>query len=184
MRHTLTAIAIAMLCLSLGGCKKKADTGDIITQKVVKKKSTAPIAMQPYTQKKDIDWGGSKLTCEIQRVPDDSLPSVKDESGQRHIDNRITLKITRPDGSVFFAKTFTKATFNDYLDNDYRKTGVLEGFVFDKIDGGNLCFAASVCHPQTDEYIPFVVLLSRTGSMSISRDTTLDTNGTEPDDEQ
>lgn len=181
MRTTLIALAVAVAALSLGGCKEKRDNGDIITQKVVQKKPSKPIAMQEYTQRKDIDWNGAAVTSEIRRVADDSLRMVADETGQKHIDNRITLTISRPDGSVFFKKAFTKATFDAYLDDDYRNTGILEGLVFDKVEGGKLRFAASVSHPQTDEYIPLVVDIAKDGAVTMARDTQLDTNGGDGD---
>lgn len=179
MRTTIIALATALAAMTVTGCKEKKDNGDIITQKVVKKKTTSPISMQRYSQKKDIEWAGTTLTFEITREPDESLPKVKDESGQQHVDNRITLKIRRADGTTFVEKTFTKASFDAYIDNDYRKNGVLEGIVFDKVDGNSLRLAASVSHPQTDEYIPMVVILSPTGGMTIARDTQLDTSGEE-----
>lgn len=175
-------MAAAVTVVSAIGCKEKPRTDDIITQKVVKPKPKKPVAMQGYKQSKEIDWQGSHLTCEIERTADDSLPMVKDDTGQKYVDNRITLRITRQDGSVFFKQTFTKATFSEKLDEDYRSTGVLEGLVFDKIDGDKLLFAASVSHPQTDEYIPLVVTVSRQGGIAVSRDLTLDTNGDDSDD--
>ena len=91
-----------------------------------------------------------------------------------HFDQDETVKVIRQDGSVFCTKTFTKAAFNSCLDDDYRKTGILEGLVFDKVEGNQLFFAASVSHPQTDEYIPLVVTLSNFGEVSISRDDTIE----------
>ena len=99
---------------------------------------------------------------------------VKDELGQQFVDNRIVLKVIRADGSIFCTKTFTKSAFNACLDVDYRKTGILEGFVFDRAEGNQLFFAASVSHPQTDEYIPLVVTLSNFAEVGISRDNTIE----------
>ena len=104
---------------------------------------------------------------------------VQDETGQKFVDNRITLRVIRADGSVFFKKVFTKGNFDAQLDDDYRKTGILEGLVFDKVDGNNLVFAGSVSHPQTDEYIPLVVTVSNFGNISIKRDDQMDTNSTQ-----
>jgi hypothetical protein len=42
--------------------------------------------------------------------------------------------------------------------------------VFDKAEGNQLFFAASVCHPQTDEYIPMVVTVSNFGEVGIAKD--------------
>jgi hypothetical protein len=47
--------------------------------------------------------------------------------------------------------------------------------VFDKVDGDWLVFAASVAHPQSDEYIPLIIRLSRMGELTIKRDTQMDT---------
>ena len=164
-----------MLLLTVG-CSEKKKSDDIIAPKPEAVKPQAPIRMQDYTQTKDVKWLDKNYQVVVHRVPDDSLKMVKDEDGQKYVDNRITVKVIRADGSVFFSRTFTKAAFDSFLDNDYRQTGILEGLVFDKVEGNNLFFAASVCHPQTDEYIPLVVSLSRMGVVSIKRDTQMDTN--------
>ena len=140
--------------------------------------------MQDYNQVKDIQWLDRAYQVDIRRTADDSLRMVKDETGQKFVDNRIHLKVIRQDGSVFFSQTFTKASFNDYLDDDYRATGILEGLVFDRVDGHQLIFAGSVSHPQTDEYIPLEVKIDNFGNVSVERDSELDTNGTgEHDDD-
>ena len=90
------------------------------------------------------------------------------------------MSVSRSDGSKFYSRQFTKADFVNYLDDDYRKTGILEGLVFDKADGDWLEFAASVCHPHTDEYIPLIIRLSRMGVLTIARDTQMDTTGDTP----
>lgn len=161
----------------LTGCKQKKQSEDIIVRKTEAPKPQAPIRMQDYNQVKDIQWLDRSYQVDIRRTADDSLRMVKDETGQKFVDNRILLKVIRQDGSVFFSQTFTKASFNNYLDDDYRTTGILEGLVFDRVDGNHLIFAGSVCHPQTDEYIPLVVTLSNFGDVTISLDTQRDTNG-------
>ena len=184
-RHSMLAV---MITVALGtamftGCKQKKQMGDIIVRKTEKPKPQAPIRMQDYNQVKDVEWLDRSYQVDIRRMADDSLKMVKDETGQKFVDNRIQLKVIRQDGSVFFSRTFTKADFNDYLDDDYRATGILEGLVFDRVDGYQLIFAGSVSHPQTDEYIPLVITLSNFGDVTISRDTEMDTSGdqTTPD---
>ncbi len=170
-------IVISLAVLVLVGCKEKKKSDVIIATKVEIPKPTAPIRMQEYTQVKDVKWLGKNYQVEIRRIPDDSLSMVQDEIGQKYVDNSISLRIIRSDGSVFFNKIFTKAAFDGQLDDDYRQTGIAEGFVFDKVDGNQLVFAASVCHPQTDEYIPLIVTVSNFGEVGITRDSQLDTNG-------
>ena len=173
MNKQLTIIALTAV-VALTGCKEKKQTQDIIAPRVEVAKPSGPVRMQPYNAQRDVAWLGKTYKVEVSRTPSDSLPMVKDETGQKFVDNRITLKVIRTDGSVFCSKTFTKAAFDGCLDDDYRKTGILEGFVFDKAEGNQLFFAASVCHPQTDEYIPLIVTVSNFGEVGISRDQDLE----------
>ena len=166
-KSVLTLTFVGLLATS---CGKKKQHDDIIVQETETPQPQAPIRMQDYKDVKDVQWLGKQYQIEVSRTACDSLAMVKDESGQQFVDNRIVLKVIRQDGSVFCTKTFTKSAFSACLNDDYRKTGILEGFVFDKAEGNQLFFAASVCHPQTDEYIPMVVTVSNFGEVGIVRD--------------
>ena len=185
MKKLVKIVFFCALAALVASCSEKKKHDDIIAPKVEKPKLQAPVRMQEYNQATDIKWLGRDYQVVVSRTPDDSLRMVKDETGQKYVDNRISLRIIRADGSVFFSKSFTKAAFDGFLNDDYRKTGILEGLVFDKVEGNNLFFAASVCHPQTDEYIPMVVSVSNLGEVGIRLDDQLDTNGgnAEDDDE-
>ena len=163
-------MALAFVGLITTSCGKKKQHDDIIVQETETPQPQAPIRMQDYKDIKDVQWLGKQYQVEVTRTACDSLAMVKDETGQQFVDNRIVLKVIRQDGSVFCTKTFTKSAFSACLNDDYRKTGILEGFVFDKAEGNHLFFAASVCHPQTDEYIPMVVTLSNFAEVGISKD--------------
>ena len=172
----LTVLLMVALLMS---CGKKKENKDIIVPTAEAVKPKAPISMQPYNQQQEVEWLEKSYQVIIDRVADENLRMVQDETGQKFIDNRITLRVIRADGSEFFKKVFIKGDFDSLLDNDYRQTGILEGLVFDKVDGKNLVFAGSVSHPQTDEYIPLVVTLSNFGDVSIKRDDQMDTNSTQ-----
>ena len=163
-------MALVFVGLITVSCGKKKQHDDIIVQETETPQPQAPIRMQDYKDVKDIQWLGKQYQIEVTRTADDSLKMVKDETGQQFVDNRITLRVIRTDGSIFCTKTFTKSAFDGCLDDDYRKTGILEGFVFDKAEGNQLYFAASVCHPQTDEYIPMVVTVSNFGEVGVAKD--------------
>ena len=173
---TLTLLAGLML---LAGCKEKKQTQDIIVPPQVAEhvEPSEPVRMQPYSKTWAVQWLGKAYQVTVNRVSNDSLPIVKDEMGQEFYDNSITLEVRRADGSVAISKTFTKASFADYLDNSYRKEGILEGLVFNEVDGQCLEFAASVNLPQTDEYIPLEVKVDNFGNVKIDRDSDMDTNG-------
>lgn len=177
---TTTLFALLLAGLMLTGCGKKQQHDDIIVRKVEAPKPTAPIRMQDYHQTTDIKWLGKDYQIDIRRTPDDSLRMVKDETGQKYVDNRITLRVLRSDGSVFFNRTFSKAAFESYLNSDYRQSGILEGIVYDHVEGVQLFFAASVSLAGSDdEYIPLVVSVSSLGDVGIRPDTDLDTFGDE-----
>lgn len=184
MKQQLTLISLVLLAALMVACGGQKKTDQIIVAKYEKPAPQGPIRSEDYTEQKNIQWLGKTYQLEIQRVASDSLPMVSDETGQQYVDNRIMLKISRSDGSVFMTKAFTKHSFDSFLDEDYRKTGILEGFVFDRVEGNELRFAASVSHPQTDEYIPLVVAITRMGDIAIVRDTQMDTNGGESMEEE
>lgn len=172
----ISIIALACVVLTLlSACGGKKKSEDIIAPKVEKVKPKAPVAMQEYTDERDVEWIGKIYHVAIHRHASDSLPMVKDEIGQKYKDNVFTLAVSRKDGSIFFSRSFTKKALNSYLDDDFRNTGIFEGLVFDKVDGDWLVFAASVAHPQTDEYIPLVMRLSRMGDLEVTQDNQMDT---------
>lgn len=177
MKKALMIAMAAGLVLAMSGCGSKKKSDQIITQRVVKKAPQQPVKMQEYNDERDVPWIGKRYHVAVNRMPSDSLPMVKDETGQKFVDNIFTLTVSREDGSVFFSRQFTKAFFTNYITDVYRKAGILEGIVFDKADGDWLKFAASVGLPQTDEYIPLVIRLSRMGELTVSQDTQMDTNG-------
>lgn len=180
MKQTAAVLALALCIPVLSGCGGKKETSTIIAPKPTKKAPKAPIRSQEYTQEAQLTLAGSRLECHIRRTPADSLAKVKDETGQLYVDNEVTLTLTRADGSVFLRRTFTKASFDEWLDDDYRRHGVLMGFVFDKVEDGRARFAASVSHPTSeDEYIPIVVTVTPQGAVSMARDTEMDTSGNE-----
>lgn len=172
----LIVVAATLIAACKGEDKKK--TPQFIAPKVEKKLPGEPISMQQYNQQKTVEWGGKTVDISIERLPDNTLPMVEDEDGQKFVDNIISLKIVR-EGKTVMQRQFKKSTFAGYLDEDYKKTGILEGLVFDKVEGDKLRFAASVCHPQTDEYIPLVMLVGHNGSIQIDRDTTMDVENEE-----
>lgn len=175
-----TIAGLALLATSLTGCKEKKSTTLIITEKPKKEVPSKPHKTGDYQQTRTIEWRGENYTIEMSRKADSTLP-LTGEANSRYYDNRIQLKITRPDGSVFFNRTFTKTFFQSYVDDIYYKDGALLGIVFFKAEPDNLVFAASVGNPDasSDEYVPLVLKLSPSGTLNISKDTQLDTGANE-----
>ena len=174
MKQKVSMLLLAGMAVMLVACGGKKKSEDIIAPRIVKVQPKDPIRMQPYLDEKEVSWIGKKYFVSVSRQPSDSLPMVKDETGQKFVDNVFRLTVSRQDGSVFYNRTFTKKALTQYLDDDFNKTGVFEGLVFDKVDEDWLVFGASVGHPQSDEYIPLIFRLSRMGELTIKRDTQMD----------
>ena len=180
MRQMTSKIAKCVLAVlavaAMASCSEKKKPNVIIVPKAETPKPSAPVRMSEYTHRDDVEWIGKTYKVEVHRFVADSLPMVKDEQGTKYYDNLIRIKVIRPDGTEFFNRLFSKKAFNDYLDANTRDNGVLLGIVFDRAEGDNLLFGASVgsADKLSDEYIPMIVTLSRRGNVSIARDTQLD----------
>lgn len=180
-------MAILLMSLAVAtACNDKPKTDTIIVKKPTVKPAKAVQSMGDNNQSRDVKWLGATYHVQVERKADRSLPFAVDEQGNKFYDNRITVIITRPDGSEFFNRTFSKADFDKWIGEDTRKNGALLGIVFDDTKGESLRFAASVGSPDrmSDEYVPLVVEISRTGGVSISQDTQLDTTSSDSGDEE
>ena len=128
--------------------------------------------MQVSRIQQEIACKGKKFQLTVERAPDESMPHVKSDMGL-FMDNRIKVKITRENGTVLFEKAFTKNDFSVHLSNKYLSRSVLEGLVFDDVrteENKELTLAASVSYPMTDLYVPFILVISQDGRMSIAKD--------------
>lgn len=172
-RKILVLLAASLLAMS---CAEKRETKDIIVPKPVEEAPAGPRAMQDYTVSDSVRWCGKTYTVEICRRSDKDMQTVTSGAGGTYYDNRITVRVTRPDGTVFFNRDFTKSDFSRCVGEEYINGSALLGFVLEKAEGDYLQFAASVGDPDvlSDEYIPLLIRLSRTGEMSVERDTRLE----------
>ena len=128
--------------------------------------------MQVSQIKQEISCKGKKFQLSVERAPDEQLPHVKSDMGL-FVDNRIKVKITRENGYTLFEKAFVKNDFASYLPAKYLNRSILEGLVFDDVrteENKEITLAASVSYPMTDLYIPFVLVVSQDGKLSISKD--------------
>ena len=95
-----------------------------------------------------------------------------------HVDNKIVLRITRGSENVL-NKTFTKNDFSSVVDAKFLSKSILEGIVYDKTTPEGIVYAASVCYPQTDLYVPLSITVTADGKMSIKKVDMLEDDYTE-----
>jgi len=184
MRKIIHITLLLLMAFAIVSCKEKKESNVIIAPKPVKQGPKAPVKMSDFVNSDKVPWLGKEYQVEVKRAAADSLPMVKDEQGNSYYDNLIRVRVTRQDGSEFFNRVFSKRSFNDYIDDNTRKKGVLLGIVFDRAEGDNLIFGASVGSPDrlSDEYIPLILTIGRMGTVGIQRDTQLDS--VEPQQDQ
>ena len=166
MKRLAAASLMVLAVLAVASCKEKKRDYIIVSHKPIVVKSNKPKSMGDMSQSREINWLGQTYKLTMSLRSDTSLPLASDGE-QKYYDNRITLRILRSDGSVFFDRTFTKADFKSYVTDN----GALLGIVFDKVEGNNICFAASVGSPDksSDEFVPLVLKVSNTGGVSVSQ---------------
>ena len=175
MKKHLLALVTMSVAICLASCGGKKEKTDIIARKPIVVRAKETRAMGDHRESRKVQWIGASYTVDTEFKADKSLPLISDGE-QKYYDNRATVKILRKDGTVFFNRTFSKADFINQIDASY-KDGALLGVVYDKCDGDNMYFAASVGSPDksSDEYVPLVVKISRFGDVSIKKYATLDT---------
>lgn len=129
--------------------------------------------MQTSKSEVEIKFKGKDYRSLVSRTPDETLSRVNTELGDTYIDNKIVLRLTRG-GETVFDKAFTKNDFSSVVEADFLKNSVLEGIVYDKTTPQGIVYAASVCYPQTDLYIPLSITITADGKMSITKVETLE----------
>ena len=175
MKHLLP-ILLAASFVMLEACEEKKKSTDIITTKYVPKKPQPPIAMPAESMSNTVQWMGQSYTVKVDRTPADSLALVKDENHQPYIDNYVKVVVLRQDGSELFKQTFTKTSFSDYIDDTFRKNGILAGIRFDEVETAGLEFSVVIALPDAvdDVFVPLDLVIDRQGHISITRDDDMD----------
>lgn len=167
---------MALLVAVLAGCKddKKNEQEEVkrIFQIESVDENTGLQRMQVSRISQEIACKGKKFTLSVERTPSDDLPHVKSDMGL-FADNQIKVRITRENGTSLFEKTFTKRDFASHLTEKYLSHSVLEGLVFDDVrttEKKEITLAASVSYPMTDLYVPFMLVVTQDGKLSILKD--------------
>lgn len=130
--------------------------------------STLPQRMQVSDVTERFTWNGRAYTSTVVRRPDDALPLVSNEQGECFVDNRITLRLTC-EGKTLVDRVFTKNDFAALVNARFMKYAILEGLVFDQTTAGGVVYAASVCYPQSDLYVPIRIVVRGNGAVTLEK---------------
>lgn len=134
--------------------KNKKDGTQVLMQDSTE--IAGPQRMQVSDVKTSFTYKGKEYQSSVVRRPDESLPIVKNEQGEKFVDNRITLHITCGGKQVVDAK--------------FMKYSILEGLVYDKTTPQGIIYAASVCYPQSDLYVPIRLTITADGKISMAKE--------------
>ena len=170
---------IGMLCLcaglmSCGGGGEQKEKVNEQTYQPTETSETGEFEMQESSAEGSATVNRAEYRYRIHRKPSRQLPLVKDEQGNRFVDNVIEMKISRGDGKQVASKRFTKRDFASHVDAKFLSNSILEGLVFDRVVDGRLRFAASVCYPQTDLFVPLCILVGTDGSIRVEKGSVLE----------
>lgn len=166
-----TTLLMATALLSLASCKeKKAEDNGIIKTDYEAPKPTDPKATSVSTMSEEVEWvDGRHYYVTITGGADSTLSMVENEYGQKFIDNTIHVDVTRADSTLFFGQTFTKESFANWLNKDYREKAILTNMSFFGIDGDLLTFIVSLNRPEAseDESLDLLLQIDRHGGTSV-----------------
>lgn len=160
---------VAVLLFAACSSQKKSDKDNVQVLMQDSAAMSAPQRMQTSDTKVTITYKGKEYHSSVVRRPDDSLPVVKNEQGEKFVDNSITLRITCG-GKQIVDKVFTKESFASLVDANFMKHSILEGLVYDKTTPQGIVYAASICYPQTDLYVPLRLTVSADGKISMAKE--------------
>ena len=135
--------------------KNKKDGTQVLMQDSTE--IAGPQRMQVSDVKTSFTYKGKEYQSSVVRRPDESLPIVKNEQGECG-------------GKQVVDKVFTKDNFASLVDAKFMKYSILEGLVYDKTTPQGIIYAASVCYPQSDLYVPIRLTITADGKISMAKE--------------
>ena len=164
-------LLLLVAIIAISGCNGKSKDKAKSESEIVSGDSIASNGVQSMQESKSempINFKGKAYKAFVYRLPDANLPHVSNEMGDMFMDNKITVRLTSGATDVF-NRTFTKKDFSAVVAADFLSQSILEGIVFDKTTADGFVFAASVCYPQTDLYVPIALTISSSGQLKMEK---------------
>lgn len=170
MKHPFYLLALGTLLL-LAACssRQKEQEEARLAARADSVAAAGPQCMQVSDVKETFTFRGKEYNSSVVRRPDSTLPLISDEQGAQFVDNRISLRITC-ENKMVVDRTFTKEDFASLVDARFLKHALLEGLVFDQTTPQGMVYAASVCYPQSDLYIPIRLTITADGYISMAKE--------------
>ncbi|MGN1353655.1 MAG: DUF4738 domain-containing protein [Alloprevotella sp.] len=181
-------LCAALLGLSLSACGgSTSENKEEAAGPVQSIRPDGPIESNPAsTRDFSTKIGGQHYVITIKRQADKALPTIKSDGDIEFYDNRVDVCITR-DGRDFFAHSYTKEAFLDFISSDEAKGYVLLGMAWDEAETeakGKIVLMGQVGVPGVEEGPSFSIEIASDGSTSsIVKKQYQETGAIEPDSE-
>lgn len=163
----LGAGGIIFLEACSGGKKESADAKSPVVMAVMEQTQASRLQqMKPTRHEDKVVFRGREYVSVVTSSPDESLQTVKSETGDCYVDNVIQVCLTCGDKTVF-SHNFSKKDFSALADEEFLKKAVLEGIAFDSVTDDGFQYAASMAYPDTDLYMPVQIRIFPDGRFQI-----------------
>lgn len=158
---------MALAVVLCAGCKKevKTEPEPVKEEKVVEQ----TYSLETYHYTDSVKVGAYTYAYTLHREADEALGIVVDEYDDKWVNTFYLLKVWR-NGAPFFEKRFEKETLGSLLPEDFRKSGIIDGFRFTGVEDAKLCFSLCVSYPNSDMSAPFLLTIGPDGSYSMKPD--------------
>lgn len=165
--YMLACVSVIFLSACSSQNKKEKEDAQALMQDSVE--AAGPQRMQVSDIKATFNYQGKEYQSSVLRQPDESLPIVNNGQGEKFFDNRITLRLTCG-GKQIVDKVFTKENFTSLVEAKFMQYAILEGLVYDQTTPQGIIYAASLCYPQSDLYVPIRLTITSDGKISMARE--------------
>jgi len=179
MKKILMAVMAVVLLASCGGSTGSGNDGDSTN---VEAQSTQLIDGQEYTENGVVKLyfapvevkQDSTSSVTIDMIADESLPQIKNENlGKIFCDNKAVVSF-KSGNEVVYTTTFTKASFESYVDPAVYEASILFRLQYMGFEGNAVKMLAIISAPHSDEEAGVIVTLAPNGGLSMVRDTQSD----------
>lgn len=167
MKNPVYTLACAVILLS--ACSSKSKNRNETQAFMQDSTKVAGLQrMQAADVKAAFTYNGKEYQSSVVLSPDEGLPVVTNEQGEKFVDNRIALRISGG-GKQVVDKVFTKASFASLLDAKFMKYAILESLAFNRATPRGMIYVASVCYPQSDLYVLIKLTVDADGKISMEK---------------
>ena len=170
----LLLLPLAVAVTACGGKKGSSDNQSLLAR-IDSIDAHGLQRMQTSKSETNFKFKGKDYHSFVSRTPDEYDFRIRETQTYEILEDvarlrsEVGLLYRNPFNETVLNKTFTKNDFSSVVDAKFLSKSILEGIVYDKTTPQGIVYAASVCYPQTDLYMPLSITITADGKMSIQK---------------